>query len=75
MKPGDRVFITGPNHPWCGYAGVLEVFEAYGPAEFGWTGWRVKLDGSNGSAYANADELMGPGRVDSVRMTGKRRKR
>ena len=65
LKPGDRVFIMGQNHPYLGHAGELIAFEAYG---LGWTGWRVKLDGNHGETYANPDELMGPGRVDSVRM-------
>jgi hypothetical protein len=70
LKPGDRVFITGPKHPYLSHAGELIAFEKYG---LGWTGWRVKLDGNHGETYADPDELMGPGRVDSIRMTGRRR--
>jgi len=70
LKPGDRVFVIGPEHPWNSHAGELIAFETYG---LGWTGWRVMLDGNCGECYANADELMGPGRVESIRMSGSRR--
>ena len=70
MKPGDRVFIHGQGHPNQTHAGELIAFETYG---LGWTGWRIKLDGNHGETYANEDELMGPGRVDSIKMTGYRR--
>jgi hypothetical protein len=75
LKPGDRVFIKSQSHPWVGYAGELIAFEEYGPGPppLRWTGWRIKLDGWNGECYANADELMGPGRVDSIKMTGRRK--
>ena len=70
LQPGDRVSITEQKHPYVGHAGELIAFETYG---LGWTGWRVNLDGNHGETYANPDELMGPGRVDSIRMTGYRR--
>jgi hypothetical protein len=71
LKAGDRVFITDQSHPWLGHAGITEVFETYG---LGWTGWRTKLD--NGmSTYVTDGQVMGPGRVDSIRMTGRRRRR
>ena len=77
MKPGDRVFITGPNHPWKGHAGELVAYEQYGPGQgLKWWGWRVKLDGNCGECYANEGDLMGPGRVDSIKVTMRpRRKR
>lgn len=72
-KPGDRVFIHGKDHPWQGYAGELVAYEPYRPAEFGWHGWRIKLDGNNGSCYARPEEmLMGKPRVDSIRYTARR---
>lgn len=76
LKRGDRVFITNPKHPWSGHAGVLIAFEEYGPGPppLKWTGWKIQLDG-HGTCYANADELMGPGRVDSIRLTGRRIRR
>lgn len=70
LKAGDRVFITGYDHPWKGHAGNLIAYETYG---LGWTGWRVKLDGWAGECYAKPEEFMGPGRVDSIRMKGRRR--
>ena len=72
LKPGDRIFITSQTHPWAGSAGELVAYETYG---LGWTGWRIKLDGNCGECYANPDEFMGPGRVDSIRMVGQRRGR
>lgn len=55
MKPGDRVFIVGPKHPWLGRAGELIAFETYG---LGWQGWRVKLDENCGECYARPEELV-----------------
>ena len=77
LKPGDRVFITGYDHPWKGKTGELIAFETYGPGPppLKWTGWRVKLDGWDGECYANASELMGPGRVDRITMKGSRRRK
>lgn len=72
LKSGDRVFILGPKHPHFSKAGELVAFEKYGPGMYNWSGWRVKLDGNDGECYANADELMGPGRVDSIKMSGRR---
>lgn len=71
------MFITGHDHPWKTQAGELIAFEEYGPGPppLLWTGWRIKLDGNCGECYANAHELMGPGRVDKVTMRGDRRKR
>lgn len=72
LKAGDRVFITDQKHPWVGRCGELLAYEKYG---LGWMGWRVKLDGNCGEAYVNTDQVMGPRRVDSIRMTTKKRKR
>jgi hypothetical protein len=71
LKAGDRVFIL-PPHPWATHAGELIVYETYG---LGWQGWRVKLDGNCGECYVKADEVMGPGKVDSIRMIGGRARR
>jgi hypothetical protein len=76
LKRGDRVFIHDPKHPWSGHAGVLIAFEEFGPGQgLKWTGWRIELDGNCGQAYAAPEQLMGPGRVDSIRMTGRRARR
>lgn len=73
MKPGDRVFISNPKHPWHGQCGEVIAFETYG---LGFTGWRIKLDGSRGEAYVNPDEVMaGRARVDSIRIFTRRPKR
>ena len=72
LMPGDRVFITNPEHPWVGRAGELIAHETYG---LGWTGWRIKLDENCGECYAKAHEFMGPCRVDSIRMSGQRKRR
>ncbi|MCL5743768.1 MAG: hypothetical protein M1541_07550 [Acidobacteria bacterium] len=69
LKGGNRVFIL-PPHPWAGHAGELIAYETYG---MGWQGWRIKLDGNCGECYASESELMGPARVDSIRMSGRRR--
>jgi hypothetical protein len=71
FEPGDRVFITDQSHPWVGRAGELVIYEAYG---LGWTGWRIKLDENCGETYASPDQFMGPGRVDSIRMFGRRKR-
>ena len=71
LSPGDRVFITRQTHPWFQHAGELIVFEKYG---LGWTGWRMKLDGNCGETYVTPEEVMGPGRVDSMTMTMRRKK-
>lgn len=71
LKPGDRVFITNQKHPWIGHGGELVAYEKYG---LGWMGWRVRLDGNCGECYAKPDDFMGPGRVDSIRMTTRRRR-
>ncbi len=57
FKPGDRVWINGPKHPWHGHVGTLVAFEPYGPALFGWKGWRVKLDCEYGECYAKEAEI------------------
>lgn len=71
LKAGDRVFITDQKHPWVGCAGELIAYEKYG---LGWMGWRMRLDGNCGESYVNANQVMGPGRVDSIRITTKKRK-
>lgn len=72
LKAGDRVFITDQKHPWIGRAGELIAYEKYG---LGWMGWRMKLDEPYGQeTYVNADQVMGPGRVDSIRITTRKRK-
>jgi hypothetical protein len=68
LKAGDRVYVL-PPHPWGDHAGELIAYEKYG---LGWFGWRVKLDGNCGECYANTQDLMGPGRVDSIRITRRR---
>jgi len=68
MKIGDRVFITDQDHPWLGHSGeVVSGEESYG---LGWKGYRVQLAGCCGETYIKPDQVMGPGRVDSIRMTG-----
>jgi hypothetical protein len=52
---GDRVWITG-NHPWSGELGSLVRFEAYGPEQFGWQGWLVKIRGVV-LCYADAEQI------------------
>lgn len=56
FKSGARVFVIG-DHPWSGHAGTLIAFEPYGPAVFGWSGWRVKLDCNCGECYARPSDL------------------
>ena len=68
MNIGDRVFITDQQHPWLGYSGaVVSGEETYG---LGWKGYRVALDGTCGQeTYVKPDQVMGPGRVDSITYT------
>lgn len=75
LKSGDRIFITDQRHPWVGQAGTILHHEEYGPGGgLKWTGWRAALD--NGfETYVNSEQVMGPGRVDSIRMSGRRRAR
>lgn len=70
LKAGDRIWML-PPHPWAGHAGEVVAYEKYG---LGWMGWRIKLDGNCGECYAKREEFMGPARVDSIRITGKRKK-
>jgi hypothetical protein len=73
LKIGDRVFVTDQTHPWLGKAGeVISGEETYG---LGWKGYRVKIDGTCGQeTYVQANQVMGPGRVDRVTITMRRRK-
>lgn len=72
LKIGDRVFITDNHHPWHGKAGtVVSDTETYG---LGWTGQRVQLDDNCGEAYIKPDQVMGPGRVTSMKITYIQRK-
>jgi len=73
LKIGDPVFIIDQSHPWLGKFGeVVSDEETYG---LGWKGYRVKLDNTCcHECYVRADQVMGPGRIDSIRLTGKRRK-
>ena len=70
---GQRVFITDQNHPWVGHVGtVIGLTHTYG---LGWTGQQVELDGNCGRTYVQANQVMsGKPRVDSMRLTYKRRK-
>lgn len=70
MKIGDCVFITALEHPWRGCAGkIVATHEKYG---LGWEGHRVELD--NGmQTYVKESEVMGPGRVDKMTLTSKRK--
>jgi hypothetical protein len=71
MKPGDPVFITDQSHPWCSHFGtVISGEETYG---LGWKGYRVQLADNCGETYVRPDQTMGPGRVDSMTMTTRRR--
>lgn len=73
LKIGDRVFITDQKHPWSGKAGEV-VFgeETYG---LGWKGYRVKIDDTCGhECFVRPDQVMGPGRVDSITYTMRRKK-
>ena len=74
MKIGDRVFITDQKHPWIGHAGeVVSGEEIYG---LGWRGFRVKIDGTCGQeCFVRQDQVMGPGRVDRMTFTSKRRRK
>jgi hypothetical protein len=57
FQPGDRVGIKAP-HPWYGKAGEVIQWEYYGPVEFGWQGWRIKLDGYDGEIYAKPEQMV-----------------
>lgn len=66
---GDRVFITDQKHPWVANSGrVISGIETYG---LGWTGYRVKLDANCGETFVQPDQVMGPGKVTSTRLSYK----
>jgi len=56
MKAGDCILVVG-KHPHSGTTGKLVAFEPYGPAIFGWKGWRVRLDGDWGECYCKPENL------------------
>lgn len=55
FAPGDHVVVK-KGHPHATMAGTLVVYEPYGPAMFGWKGWRVRLDDGI-ECYANPEKL------------------
>jgi hypothetical protein len=59
FKTGDRVFITGPHHPWAGHAGEISgPFSAASAPDLRWT---VSLDGAWGeAAVAESDIRVAP---------------
>ena len=72
MKIGDPVFINDKSHPWHSHFGeVISDEETYG---LGWKGYRVKLADNCGETYVTPDQVMGPGRVDSMTYTMRRKK-
>jgi hypothetical protein len=55
FKPGDRVVIVNPDHPWAAHAGVISrAFD--GGASHG-LDWVVRLDDGTEAGVAEADLL------------------
>lgn len=55
MTTGDRIRITGFNHPWRGYSAELIARETFG---LGWVGWRISIDGGRGECFVRDGEFV-----------------